>query len=326
MTTNRRDFLVSTAALGAAFLAPRLAHAEDFKVGLLTSGAATEAGWNRVAYDALLRIEKDLGAQISNVELGSDPAAYEKAFRDYASRGFNVVIAHGFEFEDSALEVGPDHSETLFLVTSSSAYQDNVIGINLDVFQPFFLIGALAGMRADKVGFIGGVEIPPIKGAAIGFSGGARYVRPDVGFSEVMTGSWSDVATAKEAAHSMIASGVKFIVPDADVAGVGALQAVAEGGEELAAFGTFGDQTEKAPRNILGNYVPDLGEGLVSLVAKFKEGTFTPAGHVVYGLETPEVIKLTFNDQAAHPVTAEERAKLDEITRKIIAKEIDPTK
>lgn len=314
-----------TVALGLSLATATQALADEFKAGLLTQGSATESGWNLIAYNALQRVGNELGAEVSNVELDDNPASYEKAFRDYASRGANVIIGHGFQFEDAAMEVAPDFPDTVFLVTSSVTFEDNVVGVNLDAYQPFFLIGMLAGLRGDKGGYIGGVPIPPITQAAIGFKNGAEYVNPNFETSSVMTGSWSDLATAKEAALSMIASGANFVVPNANVAALGVFQAASETGTHIGSFGAFDDYTEKAPANILGNYNPNLGQGFVDIITSIKDGSFAPEANIVFGLQDEEVMFMNYNENAANPVTAEELAKLKDATAKLISGEIDPT-
>jgi len=66
-------------------------------MGLLVPGSVAEEGWNRIAYNALKAVEKQLGAKVSYVELQQNPASFEKAFRDYAAQGYNVILGHGFE-------------------------------------------------------------------------------------------------------------------------------------------------------------------------------------------------------------------------------------
>ena len=68
-----------------------------FRVALLSPGPISDAGWNAAAYDGLLAIRDQLGAEVSQVETRTPPE-FEEAFRDYARRGFQVVIGHGFEF------------------------------------------------------------------------------------------------------------------------------------------------------------------------------------------------------------------------------------
>src|ERR1700719_4256202 len=61
-----------------------------FRVALLTPGPVSDAGWNASAFDGLQLIKKNLDAETAMVQTTS-PADFEDAFRDFASRGFNVV-------------------------------------------------------------------------------------------------------------------------------------------------------------------------------------------------------------------------------------------
>jgi basic membrane protein A len=292
-----------------------------FKMGLLVPGSANDEGWNQIAYDALLKIEKELGAEISYVELEQNPASFEKAFRDYASQDYDMVLGHGFEFQDAALTVSKEYPDTYFFISSSRVYEGNVIGLNTDSSQPFYLMGVVAAMMGDSAGIIGGMEIPPIAEALTGFINGAKSVDPNFPVSSTFIGNFTDAAAAKEAALSMLAEGADFVVPDADVAGLGVYQAVAEAGPEIGTFGAFGDFTDKAPDNIVGNYFAYYGNGIAKIAEQVKNGTFEPTGNVEFGLVDEDVMWLEFNENADIP--ADVMAAVDEATQKIVNGEVD---
>ena len=90
-----------------------------FKMGLLSPAASNDQGWNTMAYNALKRVEKDLGAEVSYVELKQDPASYEKAFRDFAAQGYQLILGHGNEFEDAAKAAAKDYPNVQFFISSS---------------------------------------------------------------------------------------------------------------------------------------------------------------------------------------------------------------
>jgi basic membrane protein A len=295
---------------------------KPFKVGLLLPGSANDQGWNQIAYDAFKRIEKELGAEMSYVELEQSPASFEKAFRDFASQGYQMILGHGFEFQDPALAVAKDYPNTFFFISSSRIFAGNVIGLNTDSSQPFYLMGVIAAKMGKGAGLVGGMEIPPISEAFTGFINGAHSVDPNFPVSVTYIGNFTDAAAAKEAALSMIAQGADFIIPNADVAGLGVYQAVAESGPQIATFGVFGDFTDKAPQNVIGNYFADYGQGIVNVAKAIKEGTFKPTGNVEFGLKDKDVMWLTFNDKAARPVPEDVRKLVEEVTAKIAAGEI----
>jgi simple sugar transport system substrate-binding protein len=274
---------------------------EPFKMGLLVPGSANDEGWNQIAYNALLQIEEELGAEISYVELEQNPASFEKAFRDYASQGYDMVLGHGFEFQDAALAVAPEYPDTYFFISSSRIHEGNVIGLNTDSSQPFYLMGVVAATMGKGAGVIGGMEIPPIAEALTGFVNGAHSVNPDYPVSTTFIGNFTDAAAAKEAALGMLAEGADFVVPDADVAGLGVYQAVAEAGPEIKTFGAFGDFTDKAPDNVIGNYFAYYGNGIIKIAKEVKDGSFEPTGNVEFGLKDDDVMWLEFNPNASIP-------------------------
>lgn len=327
MTFTRRACRAATAAtlLFAATTAAATATgaaADELKMALLVPGSVSEEGWNRIGYDALKRVESDLGAKVSYVELQQNPAAFEKAFRDYAAQGYDVILGHGFEFQDSAIDVSYDFPDTVFLISSSAIHEGNVIGLNTDTSQAFYLMGVVAAKLGKKAGLVGGMEIPPIQEAFEGFVNGARSVRPDFPISEAYIGNFTDTTAAKEAALSMISQGADFLIPNASGATVGGYQAVAESGPGIGTFSIFSDYTEVAPQNVLGMYVTDYAAGVSKVVRAIHDGD-VPQSNVVFGLKDEDVMQFTFRDDAANPVSEAIRAEVSAVADRIAAGEIE---
>ena len=322
MKIDRRECLSALSAVaGATALRPARA-AGQFKMGLLVPGNVAEEGWNRIAYNALKQVEAQLGAKISYVELRQNPASFEKAFRDYAALGYDVVLGHGFEFQDSALTVAEDYPDTWFLISSSKIHTGRVIGLWIDSSQAFYLMGVIAGKMGKAAGFIGSLEIPPIKDALDGFVNGVKATKNDMPVSSIYLGSSQDVTAAKEAAVNMISRGADFIIPNANAAGIGVIQAVREAGPDVCTFGVFTDMTSTAPSNILGTYLADYADGVERIVAGIKNGSSFPTSNVVFGLKDADVMKFIYNDKAHRAVPEDVRRYVDAIKTKIISGEI----
>lgn len=296
---------------------------KKLKIGLLTSGSVNDKGWNQLAFEAVKRMEKELGAQVSNVEAGMQPSAYEKLFRDYGNQGYDVVIGHGFEYQDAALSVSKDFPNTWFLISSSRANQGNVIGLNTDSSQPFYLMGIIAAKMGKSAGLVGGIELPPIKEAFNGFINGARSVNPNFPTQTKYLGTFDDVGAGKEAALTMISGGADFVIPDADAAGNGVFQAVAEKGPSVSTFGVFFDATALAPKSVLASYVSDYGQGLIRIVSEIQKGTFKPTSNIDFGMKDTDVMKFVYNESAAKPVPADVRQLVDQAIQDLSAGKID---
>lgn len=322
MTISRRTCLAGITALATSLAAGKAMAESPFKMGLLVPGSVAEEGWNRIAYDALKRVENELGAEVSYVELHDNPTAFESAFRNYASQGYNVVLGHGFQFQDAALNVAPEFPDTIFLISSSYIHEGNVIGLNTDSSEPFYLMGVIAAKTGKSAGLIGGMEIPPIKQSFEGFVNGAKSVNPDFELPLIYLNSFTDATAAKEAALSMIAKGVDIVVPNANAAGLGVIQAARESGPEVRTFSVYSDYTEVAPKNILGTYLADYGQGIVRIVSEVKAGSFKPKSNIVFGLKDPDVMRFSYNDDATDAVPGDVRKYVDEIKAKIAAGEI----
>jgi simple sugar transport system substrate-binding protein len=322
MTIDRRECLaILGAAAGALALTPAKA-ADQFKMGLLVPGSVADEGWNRIAYNALKKVEKDLGAKVSYVELQQNPASFEKAFRDYAAQGYNVVLGHGFEFQDAALTVAEDYPDVWFLISSSSIHKGKVIGLNTDSSQPFYLMGVIAAKMGKSAGLVGGMEIPPIKEALEGFMRGVKDTKAEMPVSSVYIGNFEDLTAAKEAAVNMIAKGADFVIPDADAAGMGVIQAAKEAGPDVATFGVFTDITSTAPENVLGTYLADYAAGVARIVGGIKDGSSLPTSNVAFGLKDADVMKFYYNDKAKRAVPDDVRKAVAEAKAKIAAGEI----
>lgn len=296
----------------------------QFKAGLLAPGPVNDGGWNQTAYEALKKMETDLGAEIGYVEVEMSPAAFEKAFRDFADQGYQFILGHGNEFTDAAVAVAPDYPNTYFFLSSSRFYDPkvpNVVGLNSDSSQPTYIFGYLAAKLGTGAGLIGGMEIPPISESFTGFINGAHAVDPNFPVQVTYLGNWTDTAAAKEAAFSYVDGGANFLLANADFASNGVYQAMLE--KDVYGFGMFGDNTEKAPKQILANYILDYGAGLEEIAAQVKAGTFKATSNIEFGLGDPKVIYIVYNENAATPVSAELRAEVEALYPKIASGEIN---
>jgi basic membrane protein A len=312
--------------------APVQPTAMPFKIGLLVSGPVKDQGWNQTAYDAFVRIQDQLGAKMSYLELGQDQAAYEKAFRDYGSQGYTMVLGHGNEFQDSAVAVADEFPNTYYFI-SSSRYNGvkeghpNVIGLNTDSSQPYYLMGIIAAKMGKSAGIVGGMNIPPIAETFTGFINGVRSVNPSFPVTTTYIGNFTDITAAKEAGQSMLAQGVDVILPNADNAGNGVYQLLSAT-PNLIGFGTYRPPSQKddfsaCPQTCVANYVLDYGEALVELAKDIQSGTFKPTSNIEYGVKNNTVMYLVYNEKAATPVPADVRKAVDDAIQQIASGQVN---
>ena len=250
-------FIISVMLIGSANLEAK-GH-EKFKVALLLPASITDGGWNAFAYDGLKAIEKELGAKISHVESRTS-TDQEAHFRDYALDGYHLIFGHGFEYQEPAKQVAPDFPETVFITSTGNTVTDNIAPMVFAIEEPVYLLGIIAGAmtETDKIGIVGGQNIPAINSMFTVFEAGAKSVNPDVVVRRAYVGNWSDIGKGKELAVAHIHEGSDFLFPVADVAGLGVFQAAIEAqsdGKTVYTFGTYQDQSELSPKTIVASAI-----------------------------------------------------------------------
>jgi basic membrane lipoprotein Med (substrate-binding protein (PBP1-ABC) superfamily) len=249
---------------------------QGFRVGLVTPGSIADAAWNSGAYKGLEQIRDSLGVAVSHVEART-PAEQEEALRTYASQGYDLVFGHGFEFQGAAERVSAQYPKTVFVVTSGERVQGNVSPLIFRLHEASYLAGMVAGgmTRTNTIGFVGGIELPPIKLAEDAWVAGAKSVNSKVSARSTYLNTFDDVAAGREAALAQIQAGVDMFHHNADQAALGVFQAVKES-KSAYIFGANADQSTLAPERTLGSAVIDLPRAFLTVAREVKAGGFVP--------------------------------------------------
>jgi len=254
----------------------RPAPVQGLRVGLITPGSIADAAWNSGAYAGLQAIHDSLGLAISHIEART-PAEQDEALRTYAAQGYDLVFAHGFEFQGAAERVSAQYGKPAFVVTSGSRAQGNVAPLIFRLEEASYLAGMIAGglTRSDILGFVGGIELPPIEAAYQGWVNGAKAVNPKVQSREIYLNSFDDAAAGREAAIALIRVGADMFHHNADAAALGLFQAAKES-PGVYVFGANADQSSLAPERVVGSAIIDLPRAFLLVAREVKAGTFKP--------------------------------------------------
>jgi basic membrane lipoprotein Med (substrate-binding protein (PBP1-ABC) superfamily) len=291
------------------------AKADSFRVALLTPGPISDRSWNGGAYAGLVAIRDSLGATVSHVQTKT-PAEFEENFRQYGAQGYNLVIGHGFEFQDAAVRVAPDFPKTLYLTTSGNTVRANVAGLEFAFEEASYLAGILAaGMtKSGVIGAIGGTELPPVKRSFAAYAAGAHSANPQVAIVTSYVGNWDDVSAGKEQALAQVARHVDVIFQNADAAGLGVFQAARESPSTYV-IGANSDQNAVASEVTLGSVVIDLRHAFLLVAQQVKEHTFVPRV-VSLGLRD-NVVRLVLNPAIQSRIPQASRAAIDSVQRRL---------
>ncbi len=300
---------------------PEAQKPDAFRVALLTPGSIADGGWNAGAYKGLEAIRDSLGAEISHVETRT-PAQFEESFRDYASRGYDLIFGHGFEYQDAAALVGAEYPDSIFVTTSGSTVRANVVPMVFELEQATYLCGHLAGAmtRTGRIGMIGGIDLPSIRSTFLAFRAGAKAARADADVREVFIGNFEDTAAAREAALALLEEGADFLIHQANEAGRGVFQAVSEKRSAKSpafAFGTNRNQNDMAPDAVIASATLDIPGAFVEVARRVKDGRFAPEP-IRLGM-AQRVVALEVNPALAQSIPPDVAASLASLEARIVS-------
>jgi basic membrane protein A len=244
------------------------------RAAMLFIGPVNDGGWNTANYEGLMQAKEKLNLDVVFSE-AVQLADVESTARDFAARGYELILGNSFAFGDGMLRAAAAYPRTYFaMLTAVGKTAPNFSAYWPLINEPAFMAGALAGMmsKTGKIGAIGAQEIPTLVFQLEGFKLGAKHVRPDIKIFDVYTGSYSDVAKGKEAALAQINQGADVILHVANETGRGVIQACQE--KKIYCVGSGSDQNKLAPETVLTSLMYNQGELVKMAVEDIEKGTF----------------------------------------------------
>ena len=245
--------------------------AEGFRIAVVAPSASNDLAFTQSMVDAANSIE---GAEISVTDgtfVVEDAAV---AIRDYASDGFDLVIAHGSQYGGSLQEIAPDFPEVSFAwgTAADTFGLPNVFSYEAASDQGGTVMGKMAAALSQtaNVGVVGPIEVGDAKLYVDGFEAGVLSQNGSATVNINYIDSFSDVALASEAAQSLIGAGADVLSGTAQMT-VGAVGVAKT--EGVLWFGTQSNQTSLAPEIVVASQVYHWEHMLEDMISKVQDGT-----------------------------------------------------
>jgi basic membrane protein A len=273
--------------------------AKPIRVAVVMPSAITDMAFSQSMYSALVAVQKEMGGETKmeikyseNMFKVPDAAA---AIRDYATQGFDIVIAHGSQYGSSVEEVAKDFPKTTFAwgTDVNTFGQPNIYAYTAAAQEGGFVNGVLAAKltQSKQIGVTGPVEVGDAKTYIDGFVQGVASVDPAIKVNKTWTGSFSDVALMTEAAKTHISAGADILTGSSQSV-VGSIGAAKENGKVMW-FGTQSDQASLAPTLVVASQVYDWTAMIKEIIASRAAGTL---GGKTYVLQLKnDGLKIAFN-------------------------------
>ncbi|MFP8965448.1 BMP family lipoprotein [Pokkaliibacter sp. CJK22405] len=282
-------------------------------------GGKFDKSFNEGVSHGVAKFAKESGQDVVEFEPSND-SQIEQGLKRMAKRGYNPVIAVGFNQANALAKVADEFPETHFAIIDMVVDKPNVESIVFKEHEGSFLVGALAAMKSQtgKVGFIGGMDIGLIRKFECGYEQGAKYINPKVEVFANMTGStpaaWNNPGKGGELAKSQFDRGADVVFAAAGGTGVGVYQAAADEGKY--AIGVDSNQNYLHPGTMLTSMVKSVDVAAYNTIKDVQDGTWKP-GVKVLGL-ADNGVSWAYDQYNKDLVTADMKAKMDEIQKDIV--------
>jgi len=318
---NRNLIAASAAMLLSGSVA---ASAQDFTPAIIFDmGGKFDKSFNEAAYHGAEAFKDENGIEYLEFEVTNE-SQRDQALRRMARRGADVVVAVGFSFSTPLEEIAKEYPDTKFVIIDSVVDLPNVQSVVFKEHEGSFLVGMAAALASetDKVGFVGGMDIPLIRNFAHGYEQGVHYVDDDAEVFVNMTGTtpaaWNDPAKGAELAQSQFDRGADVVYAAAGGTGLGVLQAAADSGK--LSIGVDSNQNHLHPGSVLTSMLKRVDVAVHDAFESAHDGSFEP-GMRSLGL-AEDGVGYALDENNRELITPEIEAQLEDAKAKIVAGDI----
>ncbi|OQP86381.1 BMP family ABC transporter substrate-binding protein [Rhizobium rhizosphaerae] len=286
---RRRDFMKGAAvAVAGIGLLPQLALAQGAIVALVHTQAAGDNG----PVDSMIAKLNAIAAEkgfTPRIVYASDAATYETIFRTLGDAGAAVIVSTFNEVAEAFKALAPEYPDTKWIQLFGDPIEPslpNVVTVSYDYYLGCYLSGLFGAMMSPsgKLGYIGGISLPPLNADANAIKAAMTTVKPDATLTVAFAGSFQDPAKGQEIATQMYKNGVDYIQTDSAATDAGIIAAANEIPGKLVS-GISPAQYKLGPKSVAAIVSLDFGQSLYNEVAAtLKLGW--KGGHTKTGLGT----------------------------------------
>jgi len=274
-----RKLMLMLATMAALILAtpigsaPSNTDATKLKVALIAPSAHNDFAFTQSMHHALLNLQKKYGFELSVSENQFVVANAANIIRQYASQGYDLVIAHGSQYGGTIEQLAPQFPKTSFAWgTAGTTYgQPNVYAYEAKSQEGGYINGYLASLmsKTKVLGVIGPIAVGDAKLYVDGFVAGAKAQSPKTVVNVAYTGSFSDPSLMSKQASVFVAQKADVLTGSSQSV-VGAINVARE--NNLKWFGTQWTQASLAPSNVIATQMYDWMPVFNQIVTRVQNG------------------------------------------------------
>lgn len=251
------------------------------KAAWIYVGPINDGGWTTAHNKGREYVESELGGRVSTTYKENVPEGPEvtQVIDDLVKDGNTIIFGTSYGFKDQMVAAASKYPDVKFeMATGDDMTLGKTVPSNYNEYwgageDTLYLSGIAAGSATtnNTIGVIAPFAIPEVIRHINAFTLGAQSVNPAITVKVVWTKTWFDPAKERQAAESLVSSGVGAIFSHQDGPAAGEVAK----GANLPWVGYDSDQSANYPSVWLTTATYDWGPYYLSKVDAVIDGTWT---------------------------------------------------
>ena len=270
--------------------------AEPMKIAFIYVAPIGDLGWTWAHDQGRLALEQEFGDKVetSYVENVPEGPEAERVIRDFAQKGYDLIITTSFGYMDPTITVASEFPDIQFIHVSGFKTATNVSTVFGRMYQPRYLSGLVAGAatKSNIIGYVAAFPIPEVIRGINAFTLGVREINPDAEVRVVWTNTWFGPPEEKEAAEALLAAGADVITQHQDT--TEPQKAAADAGGY--SIGYDSDMRTVVGDTVLTSPIWHWGVKYISIVRELMDGTYDRSESYWGGLNSGLVDLAPYSD------------------------------
>jgi basic membrane protein A len=295
--------------------------AATLKVALIEPSLRNDLAFSQSMYAAVQSLAGPMHLKVSVSDNLFNVTDAGNAMRQYATEGYNLIIAHGSQYGGTVQQLAPQFPKTSFAWgTAGVTYGlKNVFAYQANSQEGGYVQGYMAAMlsKSKTLGIIGPIDVGDAHLYVVGFKAGALAADPKATVHASFTGSFSDDTLMATAAKAYVSEHADVLTGSSQSV-VGAIGVAKH--DKVAWFGTQWDQSSLAPSEVVASQVYDWAGVIKQMITAIRGGVLGGATYTITLGNGGE--KIVYNP--AYPLPSSIKTAGNKMISKIISGSVTP--
>ncbi len=249
---------------------------DKFKVTLvLDEGGVNDQSFNQSAWEGALAAKENYGVEVNYIEAKQE-SDYETNIESAIDNESDLIIGVGFKLTDTIREASENYPNQKFAIIDGT-YEEipsNVQPILFNEEEAGYSVGLIAAnmTKNNKVGFVGGMDIPSVSQFLVGFEKAIKEENKDIEVLSQYANSFTDASKGRVIAEQMIKNNADIIFTCGGGVNNGVWETCKEKGAKAIGVDMPSNQFE--PNVIITSALKNIGVGVELTVKDLVEGNF----------------------------------------------------